>query len=415
MRDHIRKWAVSLFPLIVVAGIWIASLLTLKAFDWQHVGRFFLFSCAYLAVLEVGFRVGWFLVMRRRYVLKSRPDLSRYPCVPHPYLTFTYPTNAFIPEVKNAKFLLNPQNEYVAYGVKTNSWRIADGPSGDREIVLPKPEGLVRIACLGESTTASYLRYEGVNYSYPLALEHVLRQRFSAEAIEVNNFGQGGWNSADILVSFLLHGFDAKPDVAVLYFGFNDIQLSLSKSCRPDYSDVRRNLAYAYRDLERLAVAPRLPSAAYNYWLSCCFDGLMDKYENQQALTDIGVADFDNSLDGLRIFRRNLDHLVKICRANDIDVVLCTYAHYQNRFNAKMKRVQKFREALGVENDMIRDIAAANGVAVADIDRVFPREEKYYIDSMHFSHLGIELLGDIVAKPVGDFVAARLNARKRLA
>ena len=78
-----------------------------------------------------------------------------------------------------------------------------NGINGDRDVVIPKPRDIIRINCIGSSTTQNYLTINNTNYSYPLELEKILSKKFNKK-IEVNNFGQGGYNSADILVRFLI-------------------------------------------------------------------------------------------------------------------------------------------------------------------------------------------------------------------
>ena len=57
-------------------------------------------------------------------------------------------------------------------------------------------------------------------YSYPLELERILKKH--NKDIEVNNFTQGGYNSADLLVSFVLQNIETRPDYIIIYHAYND-------------------------------------------------------------------------------------------------------------------------------------------------------------------------------------------------
>ena len=51
----------------------------------------------------------------------------------------------------------------------------------------------------------------------------------------MNNFGQGGYNSTDILVRLNIQIVDTKPDVLILYHAFNDIRSYLTKNFESDF------------------------------------------------------------------------------------------------------------------------------------------------------------------------------------
>ena len=82
-------------------------------------------------------------------------------------------------------------------------------------MLTPKPKGLVRINCIGASTTGNYIVENDKKYSYPLELEKILKSKLS-KRIEVNNCGQGGYNSADILARTIFQILDTKPDIMII-------------------------------------------------------------------------------------------------------------------------------------------------------------------------------------------------------
>jgi lysophospholipase L1-like esterase len=88
-----------------------------------------------------------------------------------------------------------------------------------REVVLPKPPGSVRVACLGASTTA---QGPSDDATYPARLEAKLRRRFPELEIEVLNLGiSATWSDYWLARSREL--FALEPDVVVQYDGINDI------------------------------------------------------------------------------------------------------------------------------------------------------------------------------------------------
>lgn len=80
------------------------------------------------------------------------------------------------------------RNWYVRHFDNSEFWTNSRG-FRDHEITVPKPPGMVRIVCVGGSTTV-----EGPhnNLTYPKLLEELLRDYFDTTAIEVINCGVDG-------------------------------------------------------------------------------------------------------------------------------------------------------------------------------------------------------------------------------
>src|SRR5262245_63505841 len=86
---------------------------------------------------------------------------------------------------------------------------------------IPKPEGTVRIAILGDSQTFGYgVREED---TYPARLERALREARPDRGWEVLNFGMMGFNTAQEAEACSLDAFPFHPDLVVLGFFPNDV------------------------------------------------------------------------------------------------------------------------------------------------------------------------------------------------
>ena len=120
------------------------------------------------------------------------------------------------------------EEKFTHSELTTNNMGFANGPNGDRDVSINKPEHLYRINCLGASTTGNYISEGNKNYSYPLELEKLLNELCSRK-VEVNNFGLGGYNSADILVRFILEIVETNPDMIIVYHAHNDISSYLTQ------------------------------------------------------------------------------------------------------------------------------------------------------------------------------------------
>ena len=69
------------------------------------------------------------------------------------------------------------KNIYTSPKLQTNNLGYINGVNGDRQVKLPKPKNLIRVNCLGASTTQNYLQLNEEIYSYPLELEKILKSK----------------------------------------------------------------------------------------------------------------------------------------------------------------------------------------------------------------------------------------------
>jgi len=107
---------------------------------------------------------------------------------------------------------------FTAMEFETNSlgWR-------DDEAVLPKPDDVYRIVCIGGSTTAEGPRND---LTYPNLLERRLREEFGTDRIEVVNCGIYTYDTSRELANFDRY-LELQPDLIVYYNFINDLYVHL--------------------------------------------------------------------------------------------------------------------------------------------------------------------------------------------
>ena len=121
------------------------------------------------------------------------------------------------------------------------------------EFAIPKPPGVLRILCLGDSATFGIQGvmpsiYDG---NYPETLASLLSAR-GATRIEIVNAGVIGYSSSHGLRFLATTGLDLEPDIVTVRFGFNDHVPSWNPPLRQAESrnPLFRELLYATHDLE---------------------------------------------------------------------------------------------------------------------------------------------------------------------
>ena len=289
-------------------------------------------------------------------------------------------------------------NFYAPY-LRTNNFRYINGPNGDRDIIVPKPQNLYRINCIGGSTTQTCLSSGNKNYSYPMELEKILKSKFSRD-IEVNNCGVGGYNSADLLVRFVLQTIDTKPDLVVINHARNDIESYLKPNFSSDYSHSRKNIGEAYWKFLIGSKIPDVPIKFINFLKNKWFPS---KDVRNTVLETVSRGNIDPKIDfspGLKIYERNLQNIINLCLNNNIDVVLCTYPFY---LHSKIKNDSiyiLYEKIVIEENKIMKKLAEKNNLKLVDSYSLIPKEDSNFVDSVHFTPKGMNLLAKSISEKI---------------
>ncbi len=319
---------------------------------------------------------------------------------PHPNLPFIYKKNHR--SDSNTKLEYPLHDNYVSATTSTNNLSYVNGDDGSRDITIPKPKDLYRINCLGASTTQNTLKEKDKNeiFSYPILLEKKLKKKFNVN-LEVNNCGTGGYTSADLLVRFLLQNIETKPDMVILYHAYNDIRSYLTNNFEPDYSHSRKNLGENYYKFYLGSLIPYVPINFINYfvnkWLS---------QNHRYSLIDSiskGKINLDNhkNLDrGLKIYKRNLQNLISICKSNEIKMILCSFSFYLHDFVKNEKVHNLYKEIVIRENEIVEQLAKTNEVDFIDIYKLMPKVKENFLDTIHLTPAGMEILAEEISKKI---------------
>ncbi len=318
----------------------------------------------------------------------------------HPNLPFIYKKNHR--SDNNTKLEYPLHDNFISATTSTNNLGYVNGDEGGRDIIIPKPRDLYRINCLGASTTQNTLKEKGKNeiFSYPILLEKKLKKKFNFN-LEVNNCGTGGYTSADLLVRFLLQNIDTKPDLVILYHAYNDIRSYLTNNFESDYSHSRKNLGENYYKFYLGSLIPYIPINFINYfinkWLS---------QNHRYSLIDSisrGKINLDNhkNLDnGIEIYKRNLQNLITICKSRNIKMILCSFSFYLHDFVKDEKIHNLYEEIVIRENAVMEELAKTNDVDFIDIYNLMPRVDENFLDTIHLTPAGMEILAEEISKKI---------------
>ena len=264
----------------------------------------------------------------------------------------------------------------------------------DREFVREKPAGVLRIACLGSSTTegGNSAQREG---SYPHFLAGFLEQR-SARTVETLNFGVAGWTTAETLVNYFLVVQDFAPDVVLIHEAVNDVEPRAWPGFASDYSHYRR----PWHDVRFSAVFKLLVRAS---------DAFAAAQMRRVEAFGLGAAvnrpaEGRYQFDGGRLppetaapFRRNVRTIAEHVRLRGGTPVLITMPYDPER----ARDAPVFHVGLDEHNALLRELARADGYLLVDLDDMARRRPDAlrgrFLDLVHVTPEGNRFKAEAIA------------------
>ena len=327
-----------------------------------------------LGLLEVSARV-WLIYLATpdlhdRFSLFTSEDASQFTFTPHPYLSY-YPTPSF------------------AKGLTTHN---SLGYRND-EFPVEKPNGVFRIVALGGSSTYD-VRIADNDKTFTAQLQHLLRDKYGFQNVEIINAGVPGYNSWEILVNLEFRVLDLDPDLVIIYEGTNDVHARMVApgAYRGDntgrrqawqapsiawweHSALLRILARSMNLSRQVGIDDFVSAPTYMSW----------PYDARLAAANLTTAELLAENPPI-YFQRNLENMVAIAQAHDVDILLSTWAYspYLNDYAAEAGYQQGFQE----NNRVVRQVAESYGVPLFDFAAVMPQEARFWADGRHVNEEG---------------------------
>jgi lysophospholipase L1-like esterase len=268
----------------------------------------------------------------------------------------------------------------TAEGWAEMTYRVERHGFRGQEVADRKPEGVIRIVCMGDSATFGSIRMpaEGealMYYSFPSYVD-ALRERIDREGldhVEVINAGVIGYSSHHGLRQFMVQVRDLQPDVMTLRFGLNDVQHAWAPQHRTVEPENRllRFLLYRFSSWR----TTRVVLGVYT---------LPRFHPQQRSLDWSGPAEY----------ARNLARIIERARERGIRVLLMDYPVRSSRWR-KHERMQV----------LTRKLANGHGVPfletgprlLADGARGFNAH-----DGVHPNAYGAQLTADLLFRRLRD-------------
>jgi lysophospholipase L1-like esterase len=343
-----------------------------------------------IIAFELGFRYSY-----KKFYGKSLPEKfpitsKDIPIEEHPYLPWVYKKNYNPPE--NKKIYGEERQGFMLGGFKTNNLRHINGPEGGRDVLIPKPEGIYRILCLGDSTTCNYVRTTNDQFiSWPLKLEEKLKDL--NKNIELNNCGQGGYNTNEILIKFLIDTIDTNPDMVILYHAFVNIRGYLTNNFERDFYHFRKTMSSTYP--QKLRIASYIPTFglwSLRFLLGEYLSYLNIKEDHIRQINRNDTINRDKEPEGLETFERNIENLIHVCKGRNIQLILSTYCYHLYDAIKDSPIHIKFCDTVQKENQIIRTLASKYSLPLVENQALVPPDDRHFLDEVHPTELGMEAM-----------------------
>jgi lysophospholipase L1-like esterase len=302
------------------------------------------------------------------------------------------------------------------------------------EIQENKPENTFRIVVLGGSTVLN--REVAYEKNAVRLLEKKLRQKYPQKKIEVINAGQSGYTSEHSLIQYMFKIRDLQPDLLIMWHGINDMGVSCTYpgqtygSYKSDYSHAFGPLAKIVFDYFRPQPVIQIKLVSADFLLQAFRDNLYSdvtkhlfiKRLEQQAKNyrENKNTIFTHEFPSLNAYQRNLDYFILLTKEQNTPLIL---GNQPNIFiqNPTIKETEKILsprlvcikdnknyslESLhyGVTlfNNTTKKIAEENDVLFVDLDNKVPKNLSHFVDSVHYTEKGNEVIAQELFKKISD-------------
>jgi lysophospholipase L1-like esterase len=331
-------------------------------------------------------------------------EVQRHRYRPHPYATMTpRPSWGTPPERK-----LRATHNTLGFRGPETTWA--------------KPEGRLRVLCVGGSSTYGYT-VSSNETTYPARLQHYLGLLRPEADIEVINSGVPGYTTFESLTNLATRAIALEPDIVIVYHGINDAQAALYRSAKHPDAPVQPDNTH-YRSNWRVPLKGSFETFLERSRAFLVLRRYLTNYaEVQSQLNSALVVDFvpgrkdlfanpDPSPVGFSNFERNLESIFAIARTHGAQVLFATQAIDIDDFDRDPPVAAAAQKAAVRRNqELVRQVAQRWKVQLVDLApelEAFAAERRgrglddVFTETVHFTDFGADKLAQLVAKGLVD-------------
>lgn len=319
----------------------------------------------------------------------------------------------------------NPELHIDAYGFR-----------GD-EISLNKRHNTYRIFLLGGSTVLNVI----IPYKQSVGklLQDKLQSKYPGKKIEVLNAGMDGYTSEHSLIQYLFYIKDFRPNLIVLWNGFNDMYYACPNNpisyggFKRDYSNVFGSMTNVYKTYffdQALPVSLHIHfftidfiqhAFQFNFYsdLGPVFNKRVIPYLVNHGVIKWYPVAWKN-YPSLASYRRNLVSIINATRADDVSLILGDQPYLYNlamdnqyhipRWFAQTNCVQGMAypstqtliDGMDLFNNTTKEVSRKNNIPFIDIASQIPKNLDYFTDDVHYTPKANQKIGELLFNFIVD-------------
>lgn len=283
-------------------------------------------------------------------------------------------------------YVLRPGLERPAVGPGAHGIRVNNLGFRGPDLPLEKPEGGLRIVCMGGSTTFC-TGATSDEKTWPARLEQGLREVLAGpESIEVVNAGVPGYTTVESLINLELRLVELDPDVLMLYHAPNDARIMQTREFRPDYAHFRTDwtppAGAAAEERPGGFALPRLLAGEAEEAKAPA----LHQYLFVENFEDLHVPSNREVLaEGLAVYERNVRMIAAVAASRGIPLVVMSFAFAPAGDQARLPR---YDETIVAQNAILRRLSEELDLRFVDLNAAVEAVPENYTDWMHYSDRG---------------------------
>lgn len=257
---------------------------------------------------------------------------------------------------------------------------------GDKAYSFEKPEGVLRIACIGGSTTMQ---------AYPTKIDFLLDPYYE-QPIEIMDWGCSGWTIVESTINFLLRVRAFHPDVVIIHHGMNDIAPRKLNTFLIDYAHYRK-------------IMERPASHFFDNWLRWSWAYAWMQVRAGGFQTDLMNLTIKTPQPGeffsetpppdftLMTYKTQLDALVKLAKEDHAQIVLAGMIYHETPAFPK-----EFFAAVEQHNQLMKQAANDFSGVYVDLASVMNSQSDLFVDNCHLTGIGDFIKAKYIAEGVNQ-------------
>ena len=153
-------------------------------------------------------------------------------------------------------------------------------------------------------------------------------------------------------------------------------------------------------------MASKIPNFKLSF-IDYLINNLLGGNVRNSLLNHVNKGDLDQTINpnkGLETYKRNIQCIIDICKSNDIQIILSTYCHFLYEDIKDDNLHILYKSIVKKENNIIRALAKENGLELVDNANLVTNDEKYFVDSIHFTPAGMGFIARNIANKVTTII-----------